>query len=126
MIMDSTKTNLNIFALNVNGLGDHIKRKTLFRKLRENDGIFLLQETHSTVDSEQIWKTQWGNEKLFFSHGSSKSRGVVIMFSSNIHFELLQVEKDRHGRFVIIDLKYNQEIYTVASIYAPTQNYETE
>ncbi len=42
------KVDIKLFSLNANGLGDDIKRKAVFTKLKsKGEGIFLLQETHS-------------------------------------------------------------------------------
>ena len=56
---------LNIITANVNGLSDHIKRRKVFQYFREkNFDVILLQETHSTIDNEKFWRSQWG-AKLF-------------------------------------------------------------
>ena len=61
---------VKLFSLNVNGLGDTIKRQAVFDKLRKKGpGIFLLQETHSTIQTEEKWKTQWGSNNITFCHG---------------------------------------------------------
>ena len=40
--------------------------------------LIWLQETYSTVNSELIWKQEWGSGQMFFNHGTSKSKGVLI------------------------------------------------
>ena len=72
--MDKT---LNFHTLNVRSIAQITKRKTLFDWLKEYcPGIIVLQETHSTVDSQ--WKTEWPGE-IYMAHGSSKSKGVAIL-----------------------------------------------
>ena len=76
--------NLNIYSLNANGLGDSTKREAVFQRLkRKGVGIFLLQETHSTKNTETKWKQQWGNNDIIFSHGTSASCGTAVLFSKN-------------------------------------------
>ena len=87
--------NISIFSLNVNGLGDSTKRTAVLTKLKKKyTGIYLLQETHSVESTEHAWKTTWGSSNLFFSHGSSNSKGVAILISNNIDFKLLNQFKD--------------------------------
>ncbi len=50
---------INFYSLNANGLGDKTKRIAVFTKLKKlGEGIFLLQENHSTKATENIWKSQ--------------------------------------------------------------------
>ena len=73
---------INIYSLNTNGLRYSIKRKaTLNKLLTLEPGIFLLQETHSTIEDEKTWASQWGNKNIIFSHGSSNSKEVAVLIS---------------------------------------------
>ena len=49
---------------------------------RKYDIIFL-QETYSTVEVEDTWRTQWQG-KLFSSHGTNHSCGVMVLVRSVI------------------------------------------
>ncbi len=61
------RLDINFYYLNANGLGDKAKRIAVFTKLKKlGKGIFLLQETHSTKATENIWKSQWGNQNIKF------------------------------------------------------------
>ena len=52
---------IKIASLNTRGLGDEIKRLELFSWLEMKDyKIVILQETHTTSYSEQIWRVQSG------------------------------------------------------------------
>ena len=68
------RTRVHLFSLNVRCLKDNSKRKQVFTWLHNiNCGIYLLQETHSTLGMEPNWKDDWGNENIYFAHGSSNS-----------------------------------------------------
>ena len=74
-----TKLNLNFgfLSLNVRGIRSFDKRKALFHWcMKDKADIIFLQETYSTPEVENVWKSQWRGE-LFFSHGSEHSRGVL-------------------------------------------------
>ena len=67
--------------MNARGLGDDKKRVQVFSWLHNKSAdIFFLQETHSIVASENKWKDDWGNNNVFFSHGTSNAKGVAILF----------------------------------------------
>ena len=92
-----------ILLLNVRGLRSPTKRKALFLWLdqRRYDIVFL-QETYSTPDVEDIWRTQWQG-KLYFSHGSNHSRGVMILARSDLDLRLKSIKSDDDGRFIIME-----------------------
>ena len=56
--MDSVDLEL---SLNVRGLRDYRKRRTVFNWLKKHthrNAVILLQETHSIEGDERIWKAQ--------------------------------------------------------------------
>ena len=94
--------NFKLASLNVQGIRSSTKRKALFTWLNERKyDIIFLQETYSTVDVEYIWKTQWKG-KLYFSHGSNHSRGVMVLVRGDLDFELISINSDDDGRSIVI------------------------
>ena len=74
-IYGNTAKFFKIISLNVRGLRSLKKRKAIFLWLeKQKSDIIFLQETYSTFEDENIWRTQWKG-KLFFSHGSNHSKG---------------------------------------------------
>jgi exonuclease III len=121
------KLDIDIFSLNVNGLGDKVKRMTVITKLKELcKGIIFLQETHTVEGTEPMWCNIWGNSNIKFSHGTTNSRGVAILFSRELQFNILQEFSDKEGRFIILDVELNGQILTLVNLYAPTRNFENE
>ena len=88
--------------MNVRGIRLSTKRKVLFCWLakRKYDIVFL-QETYSTIDIESVWRTQWQG-KLYFSHGSNKSCGVMILVREDLDFKLNLVRSDDNGCYIIM------------------------
>ena len=83
--------------------------------------IALLQETHSTKSSENIWKSEWGG-KGYFSHDTSNSKGVCILFRKNLDFALHNVKKDTSGRVLCLDMEIDNTRFTLCNIYAPNND----
>ena len=98
---------IKICSLNVRGLRNALKRRCIFNWIRDSDfNLILLQETHSTPDVERCWCNEWGY-KIEFSHGSSASAGVCILFKPSASFEILNVDRDINGRLLCISVKIN-------------------
>ena len=110
-------SNLKILSLNVRGLRNAGKRKTIFLYLKnQKASIFCLQETFSNKHDEKLWTSEWGWENLF-SHGTEHARGVCVMVNPNSLFQVESVEIDQEGRFIVAKV---DEDYSIVNIYAPT------
>ena len=92
--LDGTK----ITSLNCNGLGDNDK-KTRCRTVLKAFDVQLLQETHSTPDTEFDFRRYLGKPNMAWSHDSSSKRGVAIALG-NAWGDLDQVKADKEGRIV--------------------------
>ena len=73
-----------LLSLNVRGLNSSRKRRQVFRSLhqQQSDTIFL-SESYSSTESIRGWETEEGY-KIVSSHGSSHSRGVMILFKPRL------------------------------------------
>jgi exonuclease III len=117
-----------LYTFNARGLQDGRKRKTVFNYLEKKDpsGIFFLQESHSSPESENAFKLDWEGS-IFFSHGTSASKGTTILVSKNIDVHFDEAFKDDNGRIIAIraQLSENEE-YLLCNVYAPTKDKVTE
>ena len=110
---------LKICSLNVRGLGERLKRRETFNRLRAKKfSIYLLQETHCSENTTKTWASEWGYKTLF-SSSSSASGGVAILFNNNFAFQLERSYSDPKRIFIICDIKTNEKLFTLATIYAP-------
>ena len=96
--------------------------KLFFTWLNERKyDIIFLQETYSTVDVEDIWKTQWQG-KLYFAHGSNHSCGVMtVLVRSDLDFSLKSVNLDTEGRSIIMEAEEQGSSFLFVNIYAPNK-----
>ena len=86
---------------------------------RKYDIIFL-QEKYCTSEVEDIWRTQWQG-KLFFSHGTNHSCGVMVLVRSDLDFNLKSVEVDVQGRYAIMEADVQGSNFLFVNIYAPNK-----
>ena len=109
----------SVISLNVRGLRDTIKRKIIFTYLKDQEANFyFLQETFSKVSDEAVWRNEWGGE-IYFSHGTSHSKGVCILINRAVKEKVTFKSSDEDGRIVLINLTYNGLKLSFCNIYAP-------
>ena len=113
----------DIISLNTRGLRDSGKRRKLFHYLHTKKfQVMLLQETHTSVSQEAIWKTQLGGKSVRFSHGTNNSRGVAIVIANHCKHEIHQVINNVNGRYIIMDITLGEQRLTLANIYGPNED----
>lgn len=115
-----TKEVIKILSLNVNGLGNPVKRAKIMTKLKkEKTQINFLQETHLTKAEHEKLK-KFGYKNTFYSsYTNARKRGVAILMSNVIKFECIKEIKDKEGTYIIVKGKIDQIMITLVNIYAP-------
>lgn len=109
-------------SLNVNGLGQEIKRRDIFRYLRTfKADIILLQETYSSKQSESIWYNELGS-KIYFSHGETNSKGVAIMLGPTFNGEVEGHWIDQQGCFLALQCKIEEKSILIVNLYGPNED----
>lgn len=114
---------IEILSLNVRGLRSDAKRRKLFTWIRKQSiDVIFLQETHSSKEIENTWRTEWCGE-AYFAHGSSNAKGTCILFKSDLaNLELHEIKRDIDGRYIIIDATINDTRLTLANVYGPNSD----
>ena len=112
----------SVMSLNVRGLRNQVKRRSIFRFLKDQNYLFyFLQETYSKPDDEIIWKSEWGSD-IFFSHGSTHSRGVCILINPLRGQTVNNLNKDENGRIVSVDIVSAAGNFSLCNVYAPNDS----
>ena len=57
--------------------------------------------------------------KALFSHGSTYSKGVMILINPKLDCQIEKVIADKDGRYIIVDIFLNQIRIVLVNIYAP-------
>ena len=112
---------VKIVTQNVRGLRNNIKRKNMFYFLREKADIICMQETHSCESDVIQWQLEWGN-KIYWSHGTTSSKGTAILIKKNTEIEVCDDFSDKCGRMVGIKFKYKEAFFVLVNIYAPNED----
>ena len=75
------KAKHDILSLNVRGIRDQAKRKSIFLYLKDhNSKIYFLQQTYSQPEDEIIWKNKLRGE-IFFSHGTKLVKVFAFLYT---------------------------------------------
>ena len=55
--------------------------------MKDKADIIFLQETYSTPEVENTWKSQWREDLFFFCHGSENSRDVLTLVKEGLDYK---------------------------------------
>ena len=113
---------MNICSLNVKGLCSNEKRADVLHWLaKKKFDIFVLQETHCSKMLVSNWKLHWEGE-CFLTEYSTASRGVAILFRKNIDYEIRNIDIDKEGRYILLDIVFDNRSMILCNIYAPNED----
>ena len=68
-------------------------------------------------------KRDWNGE-IFASHGTNLSRGVAVLISSRLDYNVRQIRSDSDGRVVNILLDVEDETINLVNVYAPSSDFQ--
>lgn len=94
----------------------------LAKMRKDKSQVIFLQETHmSNLEHEKLRK--FGSSNTYYSScKNSRKRGVVIMISNSLNFELIKEKRDDEGRYVIIKGRMDNVLVTFVNLYAPPES----
>ena len=96
------------------GLNKTSKRRQIFRWLH----VIFLQETYSSTQTIKLWESEWGG-KILASHGSTHSRGVMILFKPRLDVTIEKSTSDKNGRYLLAEALVDGSKLIFLNIYAP-------
>ena len=111
----------SFISWNVNGCHDSLKRYNILSSLKSNHyaDFYFLQETHSTVANQAQWQVVW-RAPIYFSHGTSNSAGVAVLFPRNKNVDVVSVKSVVQGRLLHLHIKMDDTSFHLLNIYAPS------
>lgn len=122
--MGDQNFNFGVLSLNVRGLNNITKRRSVFRWLHNRkEQIILLQETYSTKPLQNVFKAEWGG-RVYSAHGTNHSRGVAILLKNNFGGKITEDIYDDEGRWLLLKIEIDNEIVSILNIYSPNKERE--
>lgn len=114
-----TAVNLSVISLNVRGIREQTKRRSIFSFLKDQEAnVYFLQETYSQPADENVWKNEWGG-KIFFSHGTNHSKGVCTLISPFVNCQMDYSYANTSGRIILVTIVLGTKKLSLCNIYAP-------
>ena len=111
---------IRVGTLNVRGLNDSTKRRTILNWLKEkNIDIICLQETFLKDETKHLLLDEWEGKVILNTSNSSHSRGCAILFKKHFDYEVMNSFCDNDGRQILLNIKHANQIYTIVCLYAP-------
>lgn len=111
--------NYNFTTLNVRGLRNPKKRKSMFTWLkRHNTHFAFLQEVYCNNNDIADWEREWGGT-FYANHGTNHSRGILIGIKNNVDVKCEKVYGDNQGRLLGVKIVINSKLYYLWNVYAP-------
>ncbi len=97
-----------------------VKRSKVIAKMKKEDiQVVFWQETHlSNAEHEKLKKMGFINT-FYSSHKSGRKRGVAILLSNKIQFQLTSQIKDKEGRYILVKGKQDNKEVTLLNVYMP-------
>ena len=113
---------LSFLSINARGLNQARKRRPIFRWAHNSKAdVIFLQETYSTKAIEDVWKSEWGGQ-IIFSHGTNHSRGVMILFTPRLDYQIVSSIVDKNGRYLMLEVTTHDSSLLLCNVYAPNDN----
>lgn len=111
---------LKLVSLNINGLGNPIKRAKVMAKLKmEEVHVIYLRETHLSREEHEKLKRFGYKNTYYTSYSQTRRRGVATLISNKIKLEFCKDIKDKEGRYAIVKGKVEGNMVTLINVYAP-------
>jgi exonuclease III len=85
--------------------------------LKENGDIALLRETHSTPETEELWKNECGCESFLTWH--KQFTWCYDIFSNKLKIEVTEKITDTEGRFLLLKCIIQGTKIIIYNVYAP-------
>ena len=97
-----------------------VTRYSIYRWLRENKfSICLLQETYCTKGFDVVLNKGWNGEIIHSYSLSAHSKGVSILFSKSLEYDIISTHSDDVGRTLLVNVEINGIYYSICNVYCP-------
>lgn len=116
--------NFKIASLNVNGLGNPLKRKKrVLEKLKKGWLTRGFSTRDTFVKKRNKLNFNFPDIPLFFysTCSNSRQRGVTTLISNLLKFDFLDEVGDKEGRYLSIKGRVNNIVITLANVYIPLE-----
>ena len=98
------------------GASSVLSKDLLSRLQLQRSDIIFLQD--SSTESIKRWEAEWGG-KVVASHGTTHSKGVMVLFKPNLNVTINETLADKNGRYILAETAIDETNIVFVNIYAP-------
>ena len=110
---------MDCVSLNVRGLNNPHKRKTLIQWIKNNKfQIICLQETFLVKNKIKQFEADWSGKCFHSTSNSSHCGGVSILLNEKFYFNVINTVESNDGR-ALLNISHHNQTYTIVNLYAP-------
>ena len=111
---------LSGITLNCHGILTDSRRKLFYHYFTcKNLDFIFLQETYAREEHIQNFSREWKGSSAWAPSPATRSGGTAILFSPKFKGEILKINRDPYGRYVIVEVKVEDFLVNFINIYAP-------
>ncbi|RMX57605.1 hypothetical protein pdam_00015745 [Pocillopora damicornis] len=116
-----TDIEFSLLSLNARGIRTFEKRKAIFSWLLNSGANICFLQEPTVLKKSKISRENIGEEKMFFLHGRSHSRGVLVLVRDSLDFQLRSIKVDSQGRHVFLEFSIQESPYFLLNINTPNK-----
>ena len=102
------------------GITSNVKRYFIFLNTR-NLTSFFYKKLIPITQMKSCGNVNGGGD-IFHSHGTNHSNGVAILVKKSLKYEKTATYIDQAGRILLIEIKFNDKVFVIGNVYAPTKD----
>ena len=114
---------VHLISINAQGMRN-ISKRARFKEwiFQQKANIILIQESHFTSDIEYLVQNEFELFDVYNSFGNNSSRGCATLILKSLNANMIDINIDKSGRYIFMNLELNNTIYSILNIYAPNDN----
>ena len=98
------------------------KRKEVFGWLREKRLVSFSHKKHTVQLTKRTNGRASGVIKQYLVGNPVVVKVSEFYSTTNFNFQIIKYKEDVNGRFIIVDIKIENQLYTIANIYGPNND----
>ena len=103
-------TDLKVCSINVRGLGEQLKRREIFNRLRAKNTQFIYSRKLIVQKTPILYGPRSGASNPCLPHIPPPAEELLSSLNNNFTFQLQRSFLDNRGRSILCDIKANEKL----------------
>lgn len=112
------KQKIKILTLNTSGIRQVSKRKLIFEYISQTGAdVIYLQETHSSVEIENKWTSEWRGKALWNSKSSTTAGTTILLANNRRRYTISDSTQDMKERLQQATIKIGKTMLNLTNLH---------